>query len=136
MDQMVLTWKGFFGTRTSIPDELKRWPGLYLIEYNSEILYVGKTETEGAFKRAKDHFRGQGDSTGRWILQGRDEAQIRIWVTARSWDELVCNAEKLLIFRLNPCANVNHIDNYDGKPLRIINEGKYPPRLEKQIESP
>lgn len=135
MEQIVLTWKGPFGIRSSIPEEMKGCPGLYLIEYDSEILYVGKAETEGAFRRAKDHFRGQGDSTGRWILQGRDESQIHIWVAMRSWDELISNAEQLLICRCNPRANVNHVDKYDGKTLRIINEGNYPGELDRQIES-
>jgi len=136
MEQVVLKWKGPFGTRDRMPEELKGWPGLYLIAYDSEILYVGKAETEGAFKRAKDHFRGQRDNTGRWILNRRDESRIHIWITARSWDDLISDAEKLLIFRLNPRANVNHVDKYNGRVLNIINEGAYPAKLSSHIEYP
>jgi hypothetical protein len=136
VNQPVLRWRGPFSVKDSIPEELKWWPGFYLIECDSQILYVGIAESEGAFKRAKDHFRGQGDETGRWICQGREASKIHIWVAARGWDDQSSDLEKLLIFRLNPPANVNHVDKYEGKPMCIINEGDCPAKLNPVIESP
>jgi hypothetical protein len=139
MKQLVLNWTGPFGIRDLIPKELRGCPGLYLVEHDSEIMYVGKAETEGAFHRAKDHFRGHGDSIGRWILEGRDGSKIRIWVAwiaAEGCSELINDAEKLLIFRLDTRANVNHSEKYEGNPLHIINKGNHPTKLPVEIKYP
>lgn len=136
MRKLILNWDGPFGSMDSIPKGFRGWPGIYLIEVESEILYIGKAETEGAFRRAKDHFRGQGDSTGKWILGQRDESKIRIWIAVKDWDEMLSDAEKLLISILKPRANITHVKKYNGKPLHIINKGKYPTSLPKEAECP
>jgi len=134
MKDIILEWRGPFGIRDTIPKEHRGWPGIYLVEAETEILYVGIAETEGAHKRSKDHFRGQGDSIGRWILQGRDASQIHIWVARKSWNKLLIDAEGLLIYSLKPVANVEGVDSYHGKPICIKNMGSYPERLTKEIQ--
>jgi hypothetical protein len=87
-------------------------------------------------KRAKDHFRGQGDSTGRWILERAKEESIGTYVAKHNWDELVSDAEKLLICKLSPAANLNHVKKYTGKPLKIVNVGSLPKALPSEISHP
>lgn len=103
-----LIWIGPFKIEEPITNDLRGRPGIYRIEYNSETLYVGKSK-RAALRRAKDHFRGQGDSTGRWILEGRDKSKICLWVKIIDNIELIDKTEKDLIQELKPRGNVNNI---------------------------
>jgi hypothetical protein len=136
-EQIVLDWNGPLDIRHSIPYYRQKMPGLYIIEVDSEILYLGKSD-EAAHKRAKDHFRGQGDSTGRWILNQHNEAKIRLWVGVTDWSIRISDAEWLLIDKLGfPPANVSYRDTpYRGFPLVILNNGKIPEKLSSKIEYP
>jgi hypothetical protein len=136
MQEIVLNWMGPLQIRKPVLFDLRGWPGLYLIVCDSKIVYVGKAESEGALKRAKDHFRGQGDSTGRWILERGDERSIGICVAKQDWNEWISAAEELLIYRLSPAANLNCIRKYKGKPLKVINVGFPPATLPSEISHP
>jgi hypothetical protein len=135
--QLFLDWCGPLEIKHVIPYYRQKTPGLYIIEFDSEILYVGKSD-ETAHKRAKDHFRGQGDSTGRWILDQYGEAKIKLWVGITGWSPRISDAEWLLIDRLGfPPANVDYRDTpYSGAPLVIFNKGKIPEKLTSKIEYP
>ena len=104
-----LSWNGPFQINDPIPYELRGKTGVYKVKYNSETLYVGQSKTS-AHKRAKDHFRGQGDSTGRWILEHSLKSQLRIWVTPIEDQNMIDITEKGLIQKLNPIANVNLVN--------------------------
>lgn len=137
MEQLFLNWNGPSGTKDPIPFELQKLPGLYIIEHDSEILYVGKSD-ESAFKRAKDHFRGQGDSTGRWILERYKENQVKLWIGTTEWSARIKDAEWLFINKFDyPPANVNYRDTpYAGDPLIVINIGNRPVKMSPQIKHP
>lgn len=136
MMEVILSWMGPFQIGSHVPLELRAWPGLYLIECNSKIVYVGKAESEGAMKRAKDHFRGQGDSVGKWILERGGEESIGIYVAKHDWNKSISDAERLLISRLSPAANLNCIRKYKGKPLKITNVGSVSTALPSEIIHP
>ena len=119
MDNITLNWEEFsFKESELIPNFLQGAQGLYLIKYYAEpISYVGLAKEDGAFKRAKDHFRGSMDSTGICILKGRVKNKITFWI---AWIEQGENiepledAEKLLIFKLQPRCNIKNRNKYSG----------------------
>ena len=137
MERFVLNWNGPFKINDGIPKHMIGALGLYLIKCNSEITYVGKAETEGAFRRAKNHFRGVTDSIGNCILKDRNKPQINIWV---AWIEegqrveLISDAEKLLIYKLQSSCNKSYRDKYKGRSLHIINRGDYPEDLPEELQ--
>ena len=135
MKQVVIYWDGPFKYTDSIPSHLRGVPGIYIIECDSEIMYIGKSETKGAFKRAKDHFRGQGDSTGRWIIERKGKSEIMLWIGFTESSENISLAERFMIYHFQACANLNHIEKYEGEPLEIINNGKYPKNINKKISN-
>jgi len=144
MEQLVLNWDGPFKLDQRIPVHLVGAIGLYLCECDSKIVYVGKAETQGAFKRLKDHFRGIMDSTGKCVLKHtrtKNKSEINIWV---GWieegesRELINDAEKLVIYKLNargrvPC-NRTYSDKYRGRSLHLRNRGKYPKDLPEELQ--
>ena len=133
MKQIVIYWEGPFKYTDSIPYHLRGVPGIYIIECDSEIMYIGKSETNGAFKRAKDHFRGQGDSTGRRIIERKDKSKIMLWIGFIELYEDIFLTERYMIYKLKPNANLNHIKKYENVPLKIINEGKLPINIKGKI---
>jgi len=103
---------------------------------------VGKAEKQGAFKRAKDHLRGQMDSKGKCIMKeadARNKDQVNIWV---GWLEvgenalLIDDAEKLLIWYFDPPCNKSNKGEYNGRHILLINEGNVPTFIPLKISSP
>ena len=135
MKQIDIYWEGPFKYNDSIPYHLRGVPGIYIIDCDSEIMYIGKSETNGAFKRAKDHFRGQGDSTGRWIIERKDESEIMLWIGFTESNEDISLAERYMINHFQPSANLNYIEKYEGEPLEIMNHGKFPKNINKKISN-
>lgn len=141
MDKLVLSWEGPFKFNERVPSHLIAAVGLYLLECNSRIFYVGKAETQGGFKRAKDHLRGYMDSTAKCVfekanVQNKDE--INIWVGYTEEEKLtplIDDAENLLIYDRNPPCNKTDREKYDGRSLHIINKGDYPKDLPSEIQS-
>jgi len=132
MRDISIIWEGPFRTSERIPAFLRAAVGLYLIEGHSDILYVGKSEKQGGFKRAKDHFRGTKDKPGRCICNGRDESEINLWIGYLPVGQdrsLISEAETLLIYKLQPQCNDTLKGRYYGGDLRIKNEGDLPPKL-------
>lgn len=79
VEQLKIVWEKPFKFSSKIPAKLCGAVGLYLFEKDSKIFYVGKAEEQGAFKRAKDHFRGQMDSVGKCIIKesnAKDKNQV------------------------------------------------------------
>jgi len=136
MRDVTIVWGGPFGTSENIPSMFIGAVGLYLIEYHSEILYIGKSEDQGGFKRAKDHFRGSKDRIGGCICNGRDENEVYIRVGSLPVGQdraLIADAENLLIYKLQPPCNTTLKDKYYGRNLHIINEGDISTSLLKDI---
>lgn len=142
MEQLVLNWNGPFKLDQRIPVHLVGAIGLYLCECDSKIVYVGKAETQGAFKRLKDHFRGIMDSTGKCVLthtKNKSKSEINIWV---GWieegepRELINDAEELVVYRLQPPCNRTYLDKYGGSPLHIKNRGNHPKDLPEEMRYP
>jgi hypothetical protein len=142
MEEIVLNWRGAFKFHTPIPSNLNAAVGLYLLEYNSRILYVGKAKDQGGFKRAKDHLRGYMDSTGRCAIEEagvKSKDEINLWI---GWIEedralsLIDDAEKLLTFDRDPPCNKTNRGAYEGRPLHIKNIGSYPSSMPSEIRSP
>jgi hypothetical protein len=138
---IILNWEGPFKINEHIPKHLIGAVGIYVFECDSSVVYVGKAETQGAFKRLKDHFRGDMDHTGKCVmahLGNTNKDKVNIWL---AWMEeekaalLIGDAEKLVIFNRNPSCNRTNREKYDGKPLHIINVGNHPKELPKEIHS-
>ena len=142
MEQLTLNWEGPFKINQRMPSHLIGAIGLYLCECDSKIVYVGKAETQGAFKRLRDHFRGQMDSTGKCVLsKARDKRKSNInnwvgWIEEGEPSELIDDAEQLMIYRLQPPCNRNHLVKYEGSPLLIKNKGNHPKDLPEEIRFP
>jgi len=136
MRDVTFVWEGPFGTSENIPSMFIGAVGLYLIEYHSEILYIGKSEDQGGFKRVKDHFRAGKDRIGRCICNGRDENEVYIRIGSLPVGQnraLIADTENLLIYKLQPPCNIMLKDKYNGGYLHIINEGDIPTSLPKDI---
>ena len=139
MERLTIVWEKPFKFSERIPPNLIGVIGIYILEVGSRICYIGKTEEQGGFKRAKDHFRGQMDSTGKCVLErtptkNRDE--INIWA---GWIEygqnrlLIDAAERLLIWFSNPPCNRTNRRIYEGPSLLIANKGFLPIFLPPEI---
>jgi len=141
MEQFTLNWEGPFKFHEPVPPFLNAAVGLYLLECNSRIFYVGKAETQGGFRRAKDHLRGYMDSTGKCVFEkanvkNKDEINIWIgWIEEEKLAPLISDAEKLLIYDRDPPCNKTNREKYEGHPLHIINKGDYPKNLPSEIKS-
>jgi hypothetical protein len=116
--------------------------GVYVLEAGSKIYYIGKAEEQGGFKRAKDHLRGQMDSTGRCIvekLETKSKDEVNIWA---GWIEegqnklLIDDAEKLLTWFYDSTCNKTNRGKYNGCSLLLKNEEDLPPGLSPEIQSP
>ena len=135
MKKIVIYWEGPFNPTDPIPNNLRGVPGIYLIECDSEILYIGKSEMNGAFKRAKDHFRDQGDTIGRWIIEQKDKSIISLWIGFTESNEDIFLIEKFLINHYQPSANLNYINRYNREKLEIINYSNHPNIIKERISN-
>ena len=138
MEQIEIEWDGPFTIEQEVSKEHFGAVGLYIIEYNSCIIYIGKAETEGAHHRARNHFSGSTDRIGNRIRMNRGEKKLHIWVgiiLEERYRNLISTAEQLLIYKLQPTCNKNHRDEYKGEPSLILNKGHRPKELPKKIKS-
>ena len=55
MKQIILDWTGPFKMTDPTPRKLYGVIGLYAIEYDSKVIYVGKAEYQGAIREARSH---------------------------------------------------------------------------------
>jgi hypothetical protein len=142
MEKLTMVWEKPFKFSEDIPKNLKAVVGLYMLEKDSKVFYVGKSEEQGGLKRAKDHLRGQMDKVGRCVVKkanAKDRDQINIWA---GWIEqgenasLIDDAEKLLIWHFDSTCNETNRQKYNGQPLLLINEGDKPDFLPPEIPSP
>lgn len=141
-EQLRIVWEKPFKYSQKIPAKLIGAQGIYLLEKDSKVFYVGKAEEQGGFKRAKDHFRGQMDTVGRCVMKeanAKDKDQINVWVGWLEFGEnalLIDGAEKLLTWYFNPSCNKSNKGEYAGRPLLLINEGNVPIFMPSKISSP
>ncbi len=145
MNQLTLVWEGPFDMKTETPKELYGKPGLYAILHDSKIVYIGKAQYGTAVLReAKNRenkwikcFRKKG-LVSEAILGSKPheyvERHCQILVGIISGDQqldLLGDAEKLLIFKIQPICNDKHKKQYKGaKPIMVINDGKRPKDLQ------
>jgi hypothetical protein len=139
MEKLLLNWDGPFRFHERISSIFIGAIGLYVLEHNSTIYYVGKTEEHGGIKRAKDHLRGQMDKIGRCVFEkagAKNKNEINIWfgwIDEEKARPLINDGEKLLIYDCDPECNDKYRGKYQGGPVRIINRGNYPPSLHPEI---
>lgn len=55
MEQIILDWEGPFKLAEPTPGKKHGIIGLYAVEYESKIIYIGKAEYQGAIKEARHH---------------------------------------------------------------------------------
>ena len=140
MAKLTIVWEKPYTVNDRIPSRLVGAVGLYIFEVNSKVLYIGKSEEQGGFKRAKDHFRGQMDKTGKCIIEksGKGKECIKIhagWLEEGEDRYLIDDAEKLFIWHFNPPCNKTCRELYQGNPLMVTNEGEIPNWLPGELIS-
>jgi hypothetical protein len=141
LEKLTIVWEKPFKFSEKIPPNLRGAVGLYLLEKDSRVLYIGKAEDQGGFKRAKDHLRGQMDHTGICLIQetnAKDKNEISIWAGWLEQGEnpvLIDSAERLLTWKLNPPCNRTNRRKYPNQSLVLINSGDKPDFLPSEISS-
>jgi hypothetical protein len=108
---------------------------------NYDLLYVGMVYGRTFRKRVPEHAIGNGDEPWHWV-QGNLEGELTVKVASMILEEgrnitesLVRDIENLLLFRLDPPANVQGVETYTGRELTIINERRFNP-LPRHVNSP
>lgn len=100
---------------------------------NYDLFYVGMVYGRTFRQRIPEHAVGDGDDPWRWIqrnLDGELTAKIATITPqeGRNITELLGrDIENLLLFRLDPPANVQGVETYTGRELTIISEGRFSP---------
>jgi hypothetical protein len=103
---------------------------------NHKLLYVGMVYGRPLRGRILEHMRG--DDAWNWIERNRKGevtakvANVTPGEGRNLSEQLVRDIENLLIFKLNPPANLQGIMTYTGRPIRIINgrrSSPIPPEL-------
>ena len=104
---------------------------------NYELLYVGMVYGRTFRERVPEHAVGDGDEAWRWI-QSNLEGELTVKVATITpqhgrniTESLVRDIENLLLFRLDPPANLQGVETYTGRELTIINEGRFDPLPER-----
>jgi hypothetical protein len=136
MEEFTLFWEQGFKLSEPTRLDMRGIIGLYAIEYDSRVVYIGKAETEGAIKEARSH--GIYEKRLKEQRMQWDKNQALIYVGTVPQDQksgLIDDAEKLLIFKLQPPCNKQRKKRYSGiKPFQVINEGNKPTELPRQIQ--
>jgi hypothetical protein len=108
---------------------------------NYGLLYVGMVYGRTFRTRIPEHASGDGDEPWLWIQQHL-ENELTVKVATVTPEEgrnitesLVRDIENLLLFQLDPPANVRGVETYTGRELRVINEGRFSP-LPARVNSP
>lgn len=106
-----------------------------------KLLYVGMVYGRTFRSRIPEHTWSGGDEAWQWIEQ-HHEGEVTAKVASVTPQEgrnitesLVRDIENLLLFELDPPANVQGVETYTGRELRIINEGRYLP-LPREVTFP
>ena len=141
MENLTLVWEKPYKVIDKIPSKLVGAIGLYIFEVDSKILYIGKSENQGGFKRAKDHLRGQMDETGKCSIETSQKSKDCIniyagWLEVGENRYLISQAEKLLIWYFDPPCNKTFRGSFQGNQLTVINEGEIPGWLPQKLASP
>lgn len=98
---------------------------------NHKLLYVGMVYGRSFENRIPEHTRE--DDAWNWIERNRrGEVTAKIAIVTHEKgrnlsEQLVRDIENLLIFKLNPPANLQGIESYTGRAIRIINERRSNP---------
>jgi hypothetical protein len=102
-----------------------------------ELLYVGMVLGQSFYERMVKHQANGGDDAWRWIMS-HHKYDTTLKVAAvypeegkRGSEQLVKDIENLLIFRLQPPANVQGKESYRGRDLRVVNMRRYIPLPEE-----
>ena len=151
MEQLTLVWEGPLEMMMETPEKLSGKPGLYAIVHDSNTIYIGKAQYSNAvFREAKNR-------ENKWIKCLREKGIIsetmldlapyeyvqshcRIYVGMMSDGQrldLLGDAEKLLIYKIQPLCNKQHKKKYKGgKPFLVTNNGNRPQDLQVRIRYP
>lgn len=139
MGQIVLDWTGPLIMMEPTPRKWYGVIGLYAIEYDSNIIYLGKAECQGAIKEARSH-RGLCEKRLKELGTPWDAARAMIYVGTVSEDQqasIIDHAENLLIYKIQPSCNRQLRERYTGEePFLVVNNGQRPKGLPKQIRYP
>lgn len=108
--------------------------GFYMFKHKAEIVYIGQVYYKSLKKRIQEHLRG--DHLWKWIGKNYDTRNISIKIAEiedigqdRINKKLVNDIESLLIAIERPKGNIQCIETYRGRDLKIVNIGeKYPLR--------
>lgn len=135
-ETITLKWEK---TSFSQMNELKN-TYLYMFTRANNIIYIGKTGIRSK-QSVQDEIRSKKESTLNSNVNG-----VSVWLAylqvnnryknsiQRFSEQIVHDVENLLIYAVKPSQNVQCVDNYNGRDLRIINEECE--FLTRKIESP
>ena len=135
-DIITLKWKR---TTFSKMGELQKtyW---YMFTRANNIIYIGKTGIKSQ-QTVQDEIKSKKEILFEGSVKG-----VTVWLAykivnkrcknpiQRLSEQIVHDVENLLIYAVKPSQNVQCVDNYNGRGLRIINEGCE--FLTREIESP
>jgi hypothetical protein len=136
MEQIILDWQGPFRLTEPSPRTEHGLVGLYAVEVNSKIVYVGKAEYQGTLKEARSHnfYERRLKEVGiEW-----DKMRALVYIGTISQDQnsaRIDDAESLLIYKIQPSCNRRKRKRYGGiVPFEVINNGHRPQELPAQIQ--
>jgi len=150
MEIVWLQWHGpFLATAldTYDSDILDLRAGIYMIldskpadkgwKRDHQLLYVGIVFGQSFYERMVKHQAGGGDDAWRWIVNhSKYEATLKVASIdlqegRREGEQLVRDIKNLLIFLLQPPANVQGKESYASRDLRVVNTRRYSPLPEE-----
>jgi len=138
MEQIILDWEGPFKLTEPTPRKKYGRIGLYAVEYNSQIIYIGKAEYQGAIKEARSH--GFYEKRLKEVGIMWDSTQALVYIGTVSQDQIsprIDDAENLLIYKIQPPCNKKRRKRCRGvEPFRVINNGHRPKELRIQYQYP
>lgn len=138
IEQIILDWEGPFRMTAPTPREKYGLIGLYAVEFDSKIVYVGKSEYQGALKEARSHNLYEKRLKEAGITWDSTQALVYIGTVSQDQNSArIDDAENLLIYKIKPTCNRKRIKEYTGlEPFRVINNGHRPFELKIQYQYP
>lgn len=137
--KMIIDWAGPFKMVEPTPRKWYGVIGLYAIEYDSKVIYIGKAEYQGAVKEARSH-RGLCERCLRKMGGAWDATTALIYIGTVSEDQdtgMIDHAENLLLYKMQPPCNTQRRERFSGpEPFLAINNGSRPRGLPPQIKYP
>jgi len=138
MEQIILDWEGPFKLTEPTPRKQYALIGLYAVEHNSKIIYIGKAEYQGTIKEARSH--GFYEKRLKEVGIVWDRTRALVYIGTVSQDQIsprIDDAENLLIYKIHPPCNKKGHKRYSGvEPFRVINNGNRPQELKIQYQYP